>query len=104
MAFRIIINDKECTSLVVKYGLAISVLIGTIAISALIVFVLLPIIGVSVAATLGLLIVIAVGIFAAAVALTLGSAILSTLIVFVDYLASKSIHWSLLAAPSSSNP
>jgi MFS family permease len=89
MALRIIINDKECTSPIVKYGLAIAVLIGTIAISALIVFVLLPIIGVSIAATLGLLIVIAVGIFAAAVALTLGSAILSALIVFVDYLADK---------------
>ena len=89
MAFRIIINDKECTSPVVKYGLAVAVLIGTIAISALIVFVLLPIIGVSIAATLGFLIVIAVGVFAAAVALTLGSAVLSALFVFVDYLTTK---------------
>jgi hypothetical protein len=38
---------------------------------------------------MGLVIMIAVGIFAAAVAATLGSAILSVLIVFVDYLASK---------------
>jgi hypothetical protein len=89
MALRIIVNGKECTSPIVKYGLAVAVLIGTIAISALIVFVLLPIIGVSIAATLGLVITIAVGIFAAAVALTLGSAILSVLIVFVDYLADK---------------
>jgi len=89
MALRIIINDRECTSPIVKYGLAIAVLIGTIAISALIVFVLLPIIGVSIAATIGFLIVMVVGVFAAAVALTLGSAILSTLIVFVDYLAGK---------------
>ena len=89
MALRIFVNDKECTSPIVKYGLGIAVLIGTIAIAALIVFVLLPIIGVSIAATMGLIIVISVGIFAAAVALTLGSAILSVLIVFVDYLASK---------------
>jgi len=34
----------------------------------------------------------AVGIFAAAVALTLGSAILSTLIVFVEYLAGKFVR------------
>jgi len=89
MALRIIINEKECTSPIVKYGLAIAVLIGTIAISALIVFVLLPIIGVSIAATFGLVIVIAVGVFAAAVALTLGSAILSTFIVLVDYLSTR---------------
>jgi len=92
MALRIIINDRECNSPIVKYGLAIAVLIGTIAISALIVFVLLPIIGVSIAATIGFLIVMAVGIFAAAVALTLGSAILSTLIVFVEYLAGKFVR------------
>lgn len=89
MPLRIIINDKECTSPIVKFGLAIAVLIGTIAIAALIVYVLLPIIGVSIAATLGLMIVISVGIFAAAVALTLGSAILAALIVFVEYIASK---------------
>ena len=87
MPLRIIINDKECNSPIVKYGLAISVLIGTIAISALIVFVLLPIIGVSIAATLGFVIVIAVGVFAAAIALTLGSAILAAFIVLAEYLA-----------------
>ena len=89
MSLKIVINDKECTNPIVKYGLAIAVLIGTIAISALIVFVLLPVIGISVAATIGLVIVVAVGVFAAAVALTLGSAILSTFIVMVDYIAGK---------------
>ena len=75
-----------------KYGIAITALIGTIALSALIIFVLLPIIGISIAATMGLVIIIAVGIFATAVALTLGSAILATLIVFVDYLYGKCIE------------
>ncbi|MGD8558627.1 MAG: hypothetical protein PVG89_01810 [Gammaproteobacteria bacterium] len=89
MSLRIIINDRECTSPIVKYGLAIAVFIGTIAIAALIVFVLLPVIGISIAATMGLVIVISVGIFAAAVALALGSAILSVLIVLVDYIAEK---------------
>ena len=92
MALRIIINDKECTSPIVKYGMAIAVLAGTVAISALIIFVLLPIIGISIAATMGLVIIVAVGIFATAVALTLGTAILATLIVFVEYLASKFDH------------
>lgn len=89
MSLRIIINDRECTSPIVKFGLAMAVLIGTIAICALIVYVLLPIIGISIAATLGLVIVITVGIFAAVVALSLGSAILSAIILFVDYLAGK---------------
>ncbi|MGD8571002.1 MAG: hypothetical protein PVF34_04510 [Gammaproteobacteria bacterium] len=89
MSLRIIINDRECTSPIVKYGLAIAVFIGTIAIAALIVFVLLPVIGISIAATMGLVIVISMGIFAAAVALALGSAILSVLIVLVDYIAEK---------------
>lgn len=89
MPLRLIINDKECTSPMVKYGLAIAVLFGTIAISALIVFVLLPIIGVSIAATMGLIIIVAVGIFAAAVALTLGTAILSTVIVLIESIAGK---------------
>lgn len=89
MSLRIIINEKECTSPVIKFGLAIAVLIGTIAIAAFIVFVLMPIIGVSVAATLGLVVVITVGIFAAAVALTLGSAILSAVIVFIEYIIGK---------------
>jgi len=88
MSLRIIINDRECTSPIVKFGLAIAVLVGTVAIGALIVYVLLPIIGISIAATMGLIIVIAVGIFAAAVALSLGSVILSTVILFAEYLAS----------------
>lgn len=89
MALRIFINNKECTSPMVKFGLGMAALIGAIAIAALIVFVLLPVIGVSIAATMGLVIVISMGIFAAAVALTLGSAVLSVLIIFVDYLAAK---------------
>ena len=89
MSLKIIINDKECTNPVVKFGLAVAVLIGAISVAALIVFVFLPVIGISIAATMGLVIVVAVGIFAAAVALTLGSAILSTFIVLVDYIAGK---------------
>lgn len=89
MPIRIIVNDKECTSKMVKFGIGITALIGAIAIAALIVFVLLPVIGVSVAATLGLVVVISVGIFAAVVALTLGSAVLGTMLLFMDYLASK---------------
>ena len=89
MPLRIIINDKEYTSPFIKYGFAVAVLAGTVAIAAFIVFVLLPIIGVSIAATLGLLIVILVGIFAAVVALTFGTVILSTLFVFIDYIVSK---------------
>lgn len=92
MTLRIFINDQECNSPVVKYGMAVAALIGTIAMAALIVFVLLPVIGISIAATMGLVIVISVGIFAAAVALTLGSAILATFIVFVDFIASKFGH------------
>lgn len=89
MPLRIIINDRECTNPVVKFGLGAAVFIGTIAIAALIVFVLLPIIGISLAATMGLVIVILVGVFAAVVAISLGSAILSSLILFIEYLASK---------------
>lgn len=89
MSLRILINDKECTSPIVKFGLAMAVLIGTVVIGALIVYVLLPVIGISIAATLGLVIVVTVGIFAAAVALTLGSAILSAVILFVEYIAGK---------------
>lgn len=89
MPLRIFINDKEFKSPVIKYGLAIAVFIGAIVTAAFIVYILLPIIGITIAATLGLLIVIAVGLFAAAVALTLGSAILATIIVLVEYIVSK---------------
>jgi hypothetical protein len=89
MKLRIIINDKECTSPIVKYGLAAAALIGTIAVAVLIIFVLLPIIGVSVTVVMGLFIAIVVGIFAAAVALTLGGVLLAALIAFVDRLADK---------------
>lgn len=89
MPVRIIVNDKECTNRVVKWSVGLSTLVGAIAISALIVFVLLPVIGVTIAATMGLLIVISVGIFAAALALTLGTAVLGTILAFIDYLASK---------------
>lgn len=87
MSLRIIINDKECTSPIVKFGLAIAVLIGTLIIGALIVYVLLPIIGISIAATLGLAVIVVIGIVAAVVALTLGSAILSAIIIFAEYIA-----------------
>ena len=92
MPIRIIVNDKECTSKIVKFGIGVTVLVGTIAIAALIIFVLLPIIGVSVAATIGLIIVVTVGIFAAAVALTLGGVILGNMLVLIDYIAGKFRH------------
>jgi hypothetical protein len=69
--------------------LATAALFGTIAIAMLIIFVLLPVIGVSVTVVLGLFIAITVGIFAAAVALTIGGAVLAALITFVDYLANQ---------------
>lgn len=89
MSLRIFINDKEYTSPIVKYGLAVAALAGTIAISALIIFVLLPIIGVSVTVVFGLVIAITVGIFAAAVALTIGTAVLASLIMFLQFVADK---------------
>jgi len=89
MALRIIINDKECTNPIVKYGLAFSVLIGASAVSALVLFVFLPAVGVSIAITLGLIIVLGAGIFAAAVALVLGSAILSSILAFVEFILHK---------------
>lgn len=89
MAMRIIINDRECTSKIVKFGIGVTAMVGTVAIAALIVFVLLPIIGISVAATIGLVIVVTVGIFAAAVALTLGGMILGNIILVIDAIAAK---------------
>lgn len=89
MPIRIIVNERECTSRIVKFGIGITALIGTIAIAALIVFVLLPVIGISVAATIGLVIVVTVGIFAAAVALTLGGMILGNVLILIEYIAGK---------------
>lgn len=89
MAIRIIVNDRECTSRIVKFGIGVTALVGTIAIAALIVFVLLPVIGVSVAATIGLVIVVTVGVFAAAVALTLGGLILGNVILLIETIAGK---------------
>lgn len=86
MSLRIFINEKEYTNPVVKYGLALAVLVGAIAISALVVFVLLPAIGITIALAMGLVIVLAVGIFAATVSLVLGSAILSLLLAIADRL------------------
>lgn len=89
MAIRIIVNEKECTSKIVKFGIGVSALIGTIAIGALIVFVLLPIMGVSLAASVGLVLVLSVGIFSAVVAIVLGTAILGTVMLVVDSIVSK---------------
>lgn len=89
MPIRIIVNERECTSKMVKFGIGVTALVGTIVIAALIVFVLLPIIGVSVAATIGLVIVATVGVFAAAVALTLGGMILANVIMLIEYIAGK---------------
>lgn len=89
MGLRIIINDKEYTSPVIKYGLAAAALIGTVVVALFIVFVILPIVGVSITAILGLFIAIVLGIFAAAVALTLGGVMLAALIALMDFLAEK---------------
>lgn len=89
MGLRIIINDKEYTSPIIKYGLAAAALIGTLAVAVFIIFVILPVIGISITAVLGLLIAIAVGIFAATVGLTLGGVILAALIALTDFLANK---------------
>lgn len=89
MTFRIIINDREYTNPVVKYGIALSVLVGAMAVSALIVFVLLPAIGITMVISMGLVIVIAVGLFAATVAWVLGHAIFAMLLMLADKLAGK---------------
>lgn len=90
MSLRIFINEKEYTNPVVKYGLALAVLVGAIAVSGLVVFVLLPAIGITIALAMGLVIVIAVGAFAATVSLVLGSAILSVLLAISEKLFGRS--------------
>jgi len=87
MALHIFINGKQCGNPIVKYGLAVAVLLGASAVSALVLFVFLPAIGISIAITLGLIIVLGAGIFAAAVAMVLGSAILSIILALVEKLA-----------------
>ena len=89
MSFRIIINDREYTNPVVKYGIALAVLVGAMAVSALIVFVLLPAIGITLVMSMGLVIVIAVGFFAATVAWVLGHAILALILIVADKLAGR---------------
>ena len=86
MSLRIFINDKEYTNPVVKYAMALAVLLGAIAISGLVVFVLLPAIGITIALAMGLVIVFAMGLFAATVSLVLGSAILSALMAISEKL------------------
>ena len=87
MSFRIIINDREYTNPVVKYGIALAVLVGAMAVSALIVFVLLPTIGITIGLSMGLVIVIAMGLFFATVAWVLGHAILGLLLMVADRLS-----------------
>ena len=87
MSFRIIINDREYTNPVVKYGIALAVLVGAMAVSALIVFVLLPTIGITIVLSMGLVIVIAMGLFFATVAWVLGHAILGLLLMVADRLS-----------------
>lgn len=89
MALHIVINGKQCDSPIVKYGLAVTVLIGASAVAALVLFVFLPAIGISIAITIGLVIVLGAGVFAAAVALVLGSAILAIMLAFVEKLARR---------------
>lgn len=93
MSLRIFINEKEYTNPVVKYALALAVLLGAIAISALVVFVLLPAIGITIALAMGLVIVIAVGVFAATVSLVLGSAILAVLMKVSEKLFDRSSRY-----------
>lgn len=89
MTLRIFINDKEYTNPVVRYGIALAVLVGAMAVSALIVFVLLPAIGITIVISMGLVIVIAVGFFAATVAWVLGNAILGLLLMVADRLSGR---------------
>lgn len=89
MGLRIIINDKEYTNPVIKYSLAAAALIGTVVVVLFMVFVILPIVGVSITALLGLFIAVILGVFAAAVALTLGGVLLVALFALTDSLAKK---------------
>ena len=87
MSFRIIINDREYTNPVVKYGIALAVLVGAMSVSALVVFVLLPAIGITIVLSMGLVIVIAMGLFFATVAWVLGNAILGLLLMVAEKLS-----------------
>lgn len=90
MSFRIIINDREYTNPVVRYGIALAVLVGAMAVSALVVFVLLPAIGITIVISMGLVIVIAMGLFFATVAWVLGNAILGLVLMVADRLSGGS--------------
>ena len=89
MSLRIFINNKEYTNPVVKYGLALAVLVGAIAVSTLVIFVFLPAIGITIALAMGLVIVIAAGVFSTAVALVMGSAILNLLLLISERLFNR---------------
>jgi len=89
MTLRIVINDKEYTNPVVKYGLAAAFFVGAIAVSTLIIFVLLPAIGITIVLSMGLVIVIAVGAFSAAVSLALGGVIFAGLLALTEKLLGK---------------
>lgn len=90
MSLRIFINDREYTSPVVKYGLAVAVFVGALAVSALIVFVLLPTIGITLVLSLGIFIVIAVAAFSATVALTIGGVLFAALLTLTEKLMGRS--------------
>lgn len=89
MTMHIVLNGKEVTSPAAKFGLSFAAVLGAALVTALVVFVLLPLIGIAVTLSASLVAIILVATFAGIVSLLLGSLLLASLVGPVEFLVEK---------------
>lgn len=89
MTMHIVLNGKEVTSPTAKFGLSFVAAMGAALVTVVVVFILLPLIGVAVTLSVGLVAIVVVASIAGVATLVLGSLLYAALIGPVEFLVEK---------------
>lgn len=89
MSMRIVLNGREVMSPAAKFGLSFAAVLGAAVMTALVVFVLLPLIGIAVTLSVSLFVIILVATVAGIVSLLLGSLLFAWLVGPVEFFVER---------------
>lgn len=92
MGVHVIINGREIDSPAQKYGLVAAAVLGAAVITVAVLFLVLPLVGISIAATLGFAVVVAVAVLAGLFALGLGALLIALVLGPLELLVKRTRH------------
>lgn len=89
MTMHIVLNGREVTSPAAKFGISVAAVLGAALVTAAVVFILLPLIGVAVTLSMGLVAILLVAVLAGIAVVVLSSFLYASLVGPVELLVEK---------------